>query len=287
MISFEEFYDRFPLETIKLSDSVFTYRYYKNPNGKATLVLLTGGIGLSDLFYLHFEKFAQIFSVITFDYQIQYANDFLFAKAVAEVLELLHEKVWLVGQSLGGIVAQIIAKSSPEVVYGLVLSNTCSLSESMSNSAHRSLLDMIESQKKMKMLLNIIPFTLYKKLVKFAVMNKKTDSFTPTEKKLMEDLCNAMLKLLTKEYEMHMIDFLIDTKNYFGMIPEDFSIYKGKVLLVLSEDDTTFNDEVKQSLIDIMPFPKVITNITGGHLALLVRLDKYAQEVSDFIIQNS
>ena len=26
----------------------FTYRYYQNPQAKATLVLLTGGIGLSD-----------------------------------------------------------------------------------------------------------------------------------------------------------------------------------------------------------------------------------------------
>lgn len=36
----------------------------------------------------------------------------------------------------------------------------------------------------------------------------------------MEELCNAMLKLLTKEYEMHMIDFLIDTKNYLKMVPK-------------------------------------------------------------------
>ena len=31
------------------SGKLFTYRYYQNPQAKATLVLLTGGIGLSDL----------------------------------------------------------------------------------------------------------------------------------------------------------------------------------------------------------------------------------------------
>ena len=36
------------------SGKLFTYRYYQNPQAKATLVLLTGGIGLSDLFYKHF-----------------------------------------------------------------------------------------------------------------------------------------------------------------------------------------------------------------------------------------
>ena len=37
------------------SGKTFLYRYYKNPEARATLVLLTGGIGLSDLFYRHFD----------------------------------------------------------------------------------------------------------------------------------------------------------------------------------------------------------------------------------------
>ena len=88
--------------------------------------MLTGGIGLSDLFYLHFERFAKDFSVITFDYQIQFENNAEFAAAVAELLKKLDEKVWLVGQSLGGIVAQIIAKNYPGIIEGIVHSNTCS-----------------------------------------------------------------------------------------------------------------------------------------------------------------
>ena len=44
---------------LRAMESHFTYRYYRNPrpsyrNGR----LLTGGIGLSDLFYRHFEWFA-------------------------------------------------------------------------------------------------------------------------------------------------------------------------------------------------------------------------------------
>ena len=50
---------------------------------------------------------------------------------MSELLHCLKEKVWLIGQSLGGIVAQIIAVHHAEVVEGLVLSNTCSLSKAM------------------------------------------------------------------------------------------------------------------------------------------------------------
>lgn len=267
------------------SGKSFAYRYYKNQNAKAAIVLLTGGIGLSDLFYLHFEKFAKKFSVLTFDYQIQFADNSEFAQAVAELLKKLGEKAWLVGQSLGGIVAQIIAKKYPEAVDGMVLSNTCSLAKDMGSEAYEHLQKMIDSQKKSKKMLKFVPFSLYKKLIKFAVMKKKTDSFTENEKKLMENLCDAMLKLLTKEYEYHMIDFLVDAENHFGMKPEDFTQFNDRVLLILSEDDNTFNQACKASLISIMTNPTVVTDITGGHLALLVKLEKYAETVSDYIIK--
>lgn len=63
-------------------------------------------------------------------------------------------------------------------------------------------------------------------LGKRAVMNQTTSGFTQKEKELMEELCDVMMKLLTKPYELHLIDFLIDTQNHFGMSREDFSMGK-------------------------------------------------------------
>lgn len=287
-MSMENFYQKYPQQTVTLSTGkTFVYRYYKNPAPKATLVLLTGGIGLSDLFYLHFERFARDFSVLTFDYQIAFQDNTEFAQAVAELLALLRERVWLVGQSLGGIVAQIIAANHPENIEGMVLSNTCSLAKDMGDEAYFHLMSMIKSQQKSKKLLSVLPFSLYKKLVKWAVMKKITDSFSKEEKLLMENLCDAMLRLLTKPYEYHMIDFLVDAQNHFGMAPEDFRLWNDRILLILSEDDNTFNQPCKDSLINIMPNPTVITDITGGHLALLVKLDKYADAVCDYILQRA
>ena len=67
-MNIEEFRRKYPLQKMQINGADFTYRYYKNDSAKATLVLLTGGIGLSDLFYAHFDRFARDFSVITFDY---------------------------------------------------------------------------------------------------------------------------------------------------------------------------------------------------------------------------
>ena len=49
-----------------------------------------------------------------------------------------------------------------------------------------------------------------------------------------------------------------------------------RVLLILSEDDTTFTPACREDLIALMPSPTVVTDLTGGHLALMVRLEQYA-----------
>ena len=70
-----EFRKKYTTDTLTLSSGKsFTYRYYKNSQAKATVVLLSGGIGLSDLFYLYIERFTKDFFVITFNYQICFAD---------------------------------------------------------------------------------------------------------------------------------------------------------------------------------------------------------------------
>ena len=279
-----EFREEYPAATFTVSSGKpFVYRYHKNPQAAATLVLLTGGIGLSDLFYKHFARFAGDFSVLTFDYQIQFADNGEFAEAVAELLRHLGERAWLVGQSLGGVVAQIIAVRHPDVVAGLVLSNTCCLSETMSEAGHQDLVKMIESQRNFKKWLAVLPFSIIKRMMKWAVMKKKTGDFTLQETAAMAELCDAMLDLLTKQYEAHMIDFLVDAEHYFGMRKDNFSRWDGKILLILSEDDTTFSAACREDLIALMPNPTVVTDLTGGHLALMVRLEQYAKLVTEYI----
>ena len=78
-----EFHRVYPTAAFTVSSGKpFTYRYFQNPQAKATLVLLTDGIGLSDLFYKHFARFARDFSVLTFDYQLPFGDNGEFADAV-------------------------------------------------------------------------------------------------------------------------------------------------------------------------------------------------------------
>lgn len=283
-MTISEYNTRYPWQRMTLKNGkFFEYRYHKHPTSQTTLVLLTGGIGLSNLFYLHFETFSKTYSVITFDYQTQFETQSELADACAELFDYLGVKVWLVGQSLGGIVAQIIAKRHPNNVEGLILSNTCSLAKNMPKEAYDQLTEMASMQAKRKKMLYFIPFGLFKRMLTNTIMKKRVSTFNENEKQLMASLCDELMRVLTKKYELHMMDLLGDVKNHLDALSSDYAHLDRKVLLLLSEDDDTFNASCKQSLIELMPHPQVITNLTGGHLALLIKVDQYASKVQSFI----
>ncbi len=283
MNAFEQYCKKYPLVTENIDGGNFSYRYYKNEISTETIVLLVGGIGMSDLIYTHFEKLAEHFSVITFDYCIDYDTNEKLTAAVAKLLTELNIKAWFVGQSLGGFVAQLMAQKHPEVTKGLILSNTGCLSADMSKEAYASLTTMLKSTSKAKKMLKLLPLSALKKQISGAVFKKYASDFSESEKYLLRELCDIMEKKLTKAYELHMLNLLIDMENHNGMTSAEFLFLNDTVLLMLSEDDKTFSDGVKNALIELMPNPTMITDLEGGHLALMVNCDRYVDIIVDYI----
>lgn len=283
-MTLEKFYETYPQQTMKINGTDFKYRYHKNENAKVTLVLLTGGIGLSDLFYNHFDRFAQDFSVITFDYLIEYPTMAGLADAACELFRRLGVKVWLVGQSLGGAAAQIFTKRNPDCIEGMVLSNTCPIVNR--GGAGEYFEGMKKRQAKSRRLIRFIPWGLAKKAMMKAI-NKKVEKLPPEGRAEFGEMAQVMLTMLTKKYELHMIDMLLDCGNYFDMKKEDFAQLSDRVLLILSDDDETFSDDCRRELTELMTEPTVIKDMGGGHLGALMQIDEYAKTVTDYILKRS
>lgn len=283
MSNYQKYCNEFPIQEMKTTKGTFRYRYYENKEASETVVLLVGGIGVSDLIYNHFIKFSEHFSVITFDYGEDYGKNDQLVEAIHELLVQLHLKVWFVGQSLGGFIAQHIAISYPDVTEGLILSNTGCLSEELSEVAKQSLLDMINGTHKSKRLLKLIPFTLFKKLISKTVMKKYGGKFDEEGKKSLRSIADIMEEKLTKNYELHMLNLLMDLEHHLGTKREAFLYLDNAVLLILSDDDDTFHGEVKSALIQLMPSPTVVTDLVGGHLALMVNCDEYVEMIVKYI----
>lgn len=274
------FYKEYPQQTMKINGQNFVYRYYKNATAKETLVLLTGGIGLSDLFYNHFDRFAKDFSVITFDYLMCYPSMAELTDAMAELFKALGLKVWLVGQSLGGATAQIMAKRHPECVEGMVLSNTVSLQNSGGSLEYFQ--GMKKRQTKSLRMIKLMPFGIVKKVMMKAV-NLKVAKLPEEGREEFAQLADIMLEMLTKKYEIHMIQMLLNCEKHMGMVKEDFVFLDDKVLLILAEDDETFTAEARQQLVDIMTNPTTVKDMDGGHLGAIMDVENYAVAVVEYI----
>ena len=283
MNNIEAFKAKYPKQTVDILEKPFSFRHHKNNVSDITLVLLVGGIGLSDLMAMHFDAFAKKYSVITFDYSPDYPNIQTLTDAIAELLKKLNIKAFLVGQSLGGFIAQIVAKNHPDVVEGLVLSNTGTLSSELTEEGKKHFDDMLKAIDKSLFTMKLLPFGIVKKMIKKGVLKKTSGQLSKQETEIMIEFCDEMVQSLTKEYEIHMTLLLKDLQNHQNIERTYFARYAGKVLLILSSDDDTFNDSIKQTLISVMPVPEVVTDILGGHLALLLKFEKYEQTIADFI----
>ena len=145
--------ERYPLQTMRLPDGEpFAYRYHRNPSARATIVLLPGGIGLSD--------------------------------CSACILN---------GSSR-------TARSSPSIIRS-------GSRERRTGACHR----------KWKRTLRLISMPLHRRLMAWAVM-RKTQDLSSGERRLMQGLCDVLKQLLSKPYQRHMADLLIDAASHADMV---------------------------------------------------------------------
>ena len=270
-------------ECVTENGAVFKYRYCCNSNSKETLVFLVGTVGISDVFMEHFSLLSKEYSVLTFDYPQQLATCAQLADGIAQLLKALGiSKAWLCGQSLGGFLAQIFAVRHPGLTDGLILSNTASLYESMGSEAEQYLLGMAEKQRVNRILTAFLPMGFIKKKM-FQVAASVSDGYTKEQAERSEAISSVMSSRISRSYLRHMLALLTDLPACSGMKKDQFSFLKGRVLLMLSPDDTMFSSACTQSLVDMMPQPEVDRSFKGGHMAVFLDPVRYAQRIESFI----
>ena len=284
---FEYYNKAAPMQTGNILGAEFRYRYYKNPNPtvNATIVMLAGGTGLGDGFFGFAKYFMDRYSLINFNYPMAFFNNEKTADAIAELIRYLKaENVYLWGQSYGGVLAQIIAKRHPDIVKGLLLTSTASMSNDIQFDGMQCLVRMFSEEKEEKniKIYKKLPMSLLPALMNLAFKKhlKGNSSAQTAIKQFMKKLKPDM----TKEYFCHMAHLLGDLRNHLGTHrKEDFEFLRGRVLIIEPDDDKTFTDDIKDTLVNIMPEAEVVRDIPGGHLAMMLDTDGFMKIINDFM----
>ena len=283
---FEEYNKLAPVKTVRLNGGDFAYRYYKNPNPKVnvTLLVLAGGTGLAEGMFAMAKSFMDKYSLISFNYPMAFQNNEATADAIYELIKYLKaENVYLWGQSYGGLLAQIIAKRHPDAVKGLILTSTASFSNDIRYEGMRCLSEMISEEKEKKRQRQYKRFPMFLLPAIMGLAFKKHLKNEPEIQKAVKELMNQIKGSMTNAYFVHMDTLLGDLRNHFGTHhKEDFAFLKGRVLIIEPEDDKTFTEDIKDALVNIMTEPKVVRDMQGGHLAIMLSTDETLQIIDEF-----
>lgn len=274
-----------PFQVYRMKGHEFKYRYYKKEDAKATIVVLAGGSGLADGFFLFLRSLMDRYSLITIPYPLFCKNNNETADAIADLIRYLQgENVYFWGQSYGGLLAQIIAKRHPDVVSGLLLTSTASFSTDLTFQGMECIVDMINEEKEAKRVKKYKKMPMGIVMAMFPVMFKPHLKGDKKAYQTIKELIEILKPEMSKEHFVHMTHLLGDLRNHFGLYQkEDHEYLKGKVLIVEPADDQTFTDDIKEALCRMMSEPTVIHEVEGGHLAIMFDPDGYIRVIDEFI----
>lgn len=259
-----------------------TFRYLiEGENNAPTLVFLNGGMNCSEMWMRYVDDLSRDYQVVLFDYPMECkTNQELVTRMNAFFTHMKIAKPIFIGASDGGMVAQIYTQKYPDNVGGLILISTGGMDE--------------RTLKKLKMqyffspaLLLFMKLADYDKLkpqlVKAGMLNMPKDS-DPDDVDYAKDMFETLFReRMWKEKDVAMSTLLADIMNQKPVTPQDFESLKGKILLILPDQDF-FSGKMQKDLIQLMHDPK-IEYISGGHLETILGADDYIEKIREFLEQ--
>ena len=256
------------------------FRYILCGEGKKTLTILTGGMGIAELNFAFIEKLECSYRVLAFDYPMGNDTNAELVNSVHELINKLGiEKTVFIGESYGGYLAQMIAREYPDVTEGLCLFSTAGLNQATIESLKQKYSGLAKPG---IWILGHVPYNWLKPLLIKASL-KKVKNVPEKEYSYMKDFFTWAFKDYTGEFDVHMTSLLIDIMNQKPCRKTEFGYLNGKVMLILPDDDESFTTKMQKDLTALFEDPYVVEHITGGHLAPILQTKKYVKEIDTFM----
>lgn len=242
-----------------------------------TLVMLNGGMNTLEMWMNYVDAFSEDYQVLLFGYpQELRTNQELVTGMHAFFRKIGVEKPIFVGASDGGMVAQIYIQKYPGEAGGMVLVSTGGMDA--------------ETLKTLKKKYFFVPVMLWymkhcnyeklkPKLIKAGMSHIRNES--KEEIAYAQDMFEIIFKDYTKEKDVHISGLLADLMNQTPVTAENFQQLKGKILLILPDQDF-FSGQMQEDLIRLMHDPK-IAYVSGGHLSTILKSEDYVRTIRDFL----
>lgn len=263
-------------ETMVVDGSHFRYVLQGKVDSK-TLVLLNGGMNTLGMWMGYVDALAEDYQVLLFDYpQELRTNQELVVGMHAFFEKLGITKPIFIGASDGGMVSQIYTQKYHGQVGGLILISTGGMDAAT-----------LKSLKKKYFFAPLMLFYMkhcnYEKLkptlIKAGMGHMRNES--PEQVAYARDMFETIFKDYKQEKDVHISGLLADLMNQTPVTADDFADLKGKILLILPDQDF-FSGSMQQDLIRLMHDPQ-IKYVSGGHLSTVLQVDDYVSTICGFL----
>ena len=276
-----KFNENHKMNTVKIGGSNFNY--ILSGNGEKKVVLFTGGSGLYEGFYRHIQLLEKKYTVVAFDYPKGKENIYQLINSVAEFLKSINfNKSYLIGESLGGLVTELFMKEHPEMIEGVVLTNTGTITRNLSNSRRIEVSDGIKSAIKT---VQMTPAYILKSAVIKKALKKIKDDFDGTiDSTYAKEYVTYLMEKVSKEKAIYLCGIALDFAENVTFDKGDFKDFKGDICIINTNDDEVFDERIKAELKKLFEdsISKTIKN--GGHASFLFRPEEYVRMLEDIII---
>lgn len=270
------FAEKHTYEVLNVGGSKFRY-VLSGKKGCRTLVLLNGGMNTLEMWVKYVDALSVDYQVLLFDYPQELRTNQELVKGMHEFFDKLGvTKPIFIGASDGGMVAQIYTQKYHGEVGGLILISTGGMDAAT-----------LKSLKKKYFLAPLMLFymkhcnyeKLKPKLIKAGMGHIRNES--KEQIAYAQDMFETIFKDYAQEKDVHISGLLADLMNQTPVTESDFRELKGKILLILPNQDF-FSGKMQKDLIRLMHDPE-IKYVSGGHLSTVLQADDYVQEILLFV----
>jgi pimeloyl-ACP methyl ester carboxylesterase len=200
-------------------------------------------------------------------------------KGIVAVLDAedIHS-VDILGQSFGGMLAQVIVRQYPERVNGLILSHTLTTSPPVDRAI------VLEAQKERERFLKIVPFLPLgvMRYISRKRLARHIATIDTEEREFWRAYFREMLSDLTREYLVANFEWTFDFFQNYTFFKEDLANWPGEILILESDNDI-IAPAVRKAIRELYPQAQVHIFHGTGHMTIIVNREEFVSVVRDFL----
>ena len=265
-----------PCEYTTVDGARFRYVLSGEERGE-TLVLLNGGMNTLEMWMDYVDALSEDYRVLLFDYPQELRTN----QELVTGMRAFFEKIGVrrpvfVGASDGGMVAQIYIQKYPGEAGGLVLISTGGMDKNTLASLKRKYFLA-------PVMLWYMKHCNYEKLKPRLIQAGMSHIRNESREEIAyaQDMFETIFRDYSQEKDVHISSLLADLMNQTPVTAENFEALKGKILLILPDQDF-FSGKMQEDLIRLMHEPK-IAYVSGGHLSTVLKAKDYIQTIRAFL----